>query len=255
MVCSSSACCCSRLAWECSRLRLCSSSSSLATRSSSCCVCSSSLWRWVSSSSSTSCALSSAARSAMPIGSAHCSSSAISRPRAGETPARPSSITPITTPSAVIGPSRRWCTVVRPSGVSISSGLSLSSSRRARPSRMISPHWPACAGRVSGSCEGSAAPPTSTSRSPCRRYMAPTSALSCAHSARMAESANSRGVGSPCRLVPTTFSPACSHSASAASRRAPMAFITVSAIIRKATPPMLRLTKENAELLLDGATL
>ncbi|MNT77659.1 hypothetical protein D3C71_917910 [compost metagenome] len=71
----------------------------------------------------------------------------------------------------------------------------------------------------------------------------------------MAWSASTRGSGSPRRLTVTAFSPSCSHSASAAVRRDWIAFITVNAISRKETPPMLRLTKENAELLLDGATL
>jgi hypothetical protein len=38
-------------------------------------------------------------------------------------------------------------------------------------------------------------------------------------------------------------------------RRAWIARETISAIIRKAKPPMLRLTNENAELELAGATL
>ena len=54
LVCSSSACCVSSRACDSFSARLCSSSSSLLTRSSSCCVCSSSAWRCVSSSSSSS---------------------------------------------------------------------------------------------------------------------------------------------------------------------------------------------------------
>ncbi|KAG1271180.1 hypothetical protein G6F65_012576 [Rhizopus arrhizus] len=40
-----------------------------------------------------------------------------------------------------------------------------------------------------------------------------------------------------------------------ACRRASMARETINAIIRNAQPPMLRLTNENDELLLAGATL
>jgi len=53
----------------------------------------------------------------------------------------------------------------------------------------------------------------------------------------------------------TAFSASCSHSARIASRRAVIARETISAIIRKPTAPMVRLTKEKEELVLAGATL
>ena len=69
LVCSSSACCDSRRTCDSFSTWPCSESSSLATRSSSCCVCSSSDWRWVSSSSSSSRVRSFDERTAMPIDS------------------------------------------------------------------------------------------------------------------------------------------------------------------------------------------
>src|SRR5471030_2245438 len=107
-VCSSSACCVSSRACVSIKTRPRSSSSSFDTRSSSCCTCNSSLWRCVSSSKSTIRERYCAERSAMPIASAAFSSNSRVSSTAFSSPIKPTSSTPITLPSAIMGAITQW---------------------------------------------------------------------------------------------------------------------------------------------------
>ncbi|OEZ59966.1 hypothetical protein DUGA6_36060 [Duganella sp. HH105] len=112
LVCSSSAFWFSRLACDSSSTRDCSSSSSLAVRSSSCCTCNSSLSCWVSA--STSCRrwrdwLASMALPTLPLTR---SRNSTSRAQIGRS--RPSSTTPLISPSLSSGASSTLAGVPAP---------------------------------------------------------------------------------------------------------------------------------------------